>query len=119
MRVNRPLCRNGEDNAPGLPASFARETALLAITGRSRPDASTRRFERRIVLLAIAAYGAASIACVLVFGSGWLDRRAESHFPVWAIAVLACLGLSVLFRACLYRYADHRRGPKKRNSSNR
>ena len=111
MRSNRHPGENGAAAAPGLPASFASETARLAITGQPEPDAPTRRLEWSIVILVVVAYGAALIACALVLGSGWLERVTGLHFPDWAILVLACIALSALLRAGFHRYADRRRKP--------
>lgn len=105
------LAENLTDQVPkGLPASFVSDTLHWVATGRPKPDAETRGFERLAVLALLVAFGGALAVLSIILGLSWLEallpiRSLLAHVPGWVILLTGCLGIS----ACLSRKAGRRR----------
>lgn len=84
-----------------LPPSFAKDTAQLALTGRPKIDAGTRRFESLIVALLSMVYGVALVLIALMVGHHEFRQLLGLPLPRWGVLVLACLGVTALLRGLL------------------
>ncbi|HWG10042.1 MAG TPA: hypothetical protein VN693_00880 [Rhodanobacteraceae bacterium] len=85
----------------GLPPSFARDTARLALTGKPKIDADTRHFESLIVALLTTVYGIALALVALIFGHREFLELLGLPLPRWGVLVVACLGFTALLRGWL------------------
>lgn len=91
------LAESLSDQTPtNLPESFISDTAYWVATGQPKLDNETRRFERWMMLVLLAALGVA----LIVLSEAFLPVRLWiAHMPGWALLIAACLGVS----ACLPR----------------
>lgn len=105
VRRYRVLARALREPPPEtLPADFARRVAAQAEAIAAAKDEVTPRFERRLMQALVAAFGLSVGAVIALYGTDWLPQTAEITAAMhkltdrWLLALLGCVGLSVLAR---------------------